>query len=107
MIKAWTNLETVVSVEHQWTATCRFADIVLPATTTYERDDIEQFGNHSNKGIVALRKIVEPMFESKDDFDIFRDYVVALTAKKRLLAAKRRWNGLKRFITVLVFRAVV
>ncbi|HIF9077729.1 TPA: trimethylamine-N-oxide reductase TorA [Photobacterium damselae] len=73
MIKAWTNLETVVSVEHQWTATCRFADIVLPATTTYERDDIEQFGNHSNKGIVALRKIVEPMFESKDDFDIFRD----------------------------------
>ncbi|MHA6613174.1 molybdopterin-dependent oxidoreductase [Photobacterium damselae] len=30
-------METVVSVEHQWTATCRFADIVLPATTTYER----------------------------------------------------------------------
>lgn len=73
MIKAWRKLETVVSVEHQWTATCRFADIVLPATTTYERDDIEQFGNHSNKGIIALRKIVEPMFESKDDFDIFRE----------------------------------
>lgn len=73
MIKAWRNLETVVSVEHQWTATCRFADIVLPATTTYERNDIEQFGNHSNKGIIAMKQIVEPMFESKDDFDIFRE----------------------------------
>ncbi|RXJ74089.1 trimethylamine-N-oxide reductase TorA [Veronia nyctiphanis] len=72
MIKAWRKLETVISVEHQWTASCRFSDIVLPATTTYERDDIEQFGNHSNKGIVALRKIVDPMFEAKDDFDIFR-----------------------------------
>ncbi|CAH0533051.1 Trimethylamine-N-oxide reductase 1 [Vibrio stylophorae] len=71
MIKAWRKLETVVSIDHQWTATCRFADIVLPATTSYERDDIEQFGNHSNKGIVAMRKVVEPMFESKDDYDIF------------------------------------
>ncbi len=73
MIKAWRKLETVVSVEHQWTATCRFADIVLPATTTYERNDIEQFGNHSNKGIIAMKQIVEPLFEAKDDFDIFRE----------------------------------
>lgn len=73
MIKAWRKLETVVSIEHQWTATCRFADIVLPATTTYERNDIEQFGNHSNKGILAMKQIVEPMFDAKDDFDIFRE----------------------------------
>ncbi|SMY33436.1 trimethylamine-N-oxide reductase TorA [Photobacterium andalusiense] len=73
MIKAWTKLQTVVSIDHQWTATCRFADIVLPATTTYERNDIEQYGNHSNAGIIALRKIVEPMFESRDDFEIFSE----------------------------------
>lgn len=73
MVTAWRKLETVVSVDHQWTATCRFADIVLPATTTYERDDVEQFGNHSNKGVIALYKVVEPMFDSKDDFDIFRE----------------------------------
>ncbi|GHA36162.1 trimethylamine-N-oxide reductase TorA [Photobacterium aphoticum] len=73
MIEAWQKLETVVSIDHQWTATCRFADIVLPATTTYERNDIEQYGNHSNAGIIALPKIVEPMYESKDDFEIFRE----------------------------------
>lgn len=73
MIKAWRKLETVVSIEHQWTATCRFADIVLPATTTYERNDIEQFGNHSNKGIIAMKQIVKPLFEAQDDFDIFRE----------------------------------
>ncbi|PSU89438.1 trimethylamine-N-oxide reductase TorA [Photobacterium kishitanii] len=73
MIKAWTKLQTVVSIDHQWTATCRFADIVLPATTTYERNDIEQYGNHSNAGIIALRKVVEPMYESKDDYEIFSE----------------------------------
>ncbi|QUJ70265.1 trimethylamine-N-oxide reductase TorA (plasmid) [Photobacterium sp. GJ3] len=73
MINAWQKLETVICVDHQWTATCRFADIVLPATTTHERDDIEQYGNHSNAGILALPKVVDPMFEAKDDFEIFRE----------------------------------
>ncbi|MBL0633732.1 trimethylamine-N-oxide reductase TorA [Aeromonas dhakensis] len=73
MIAAWRKLETVVSVDHQWTASCRFADIVLPATTTYERDDIEQWGSHSNAGILAMHKVVEPLFEARDDYDIFAD----------------------------------
>lgn len=32
MVKAWQNLETVVIHDFQWTATARFAGIVLPAT---------------------------------------------------------------------------
>ncbi|MCV5675742.1 molybdopterin-dependent oxidoreductase, partial [Escherichia coli] len=67
------SLETVVTIAHQWTASCRFADIVLPATTTYERDDIEQWGSHSNAGILAMYKVVEPLFEARDDYDIFAD----------------------------------
>lgn len=43
MIEAWKKLETVVVLpEHQWTASCRFADIVLPVTTRFERNDIER-----------------------------------------------------------------
>lgn len=71
MIEAWKKLETVVVLDHQWTASCRFADIVLPVTTRFERNDIEQFGTHSNKGLMALHQIVKPQYEAWHDFDIF------------------------------------
>lgn len=71
MIEAWGKLETVVVLDHQWTASCRFADIVLPVTTRFERNDIEQFGTHSNKGLMALHQVVKPQFEARHDFDIF------------------------------------
>lgn len=73
MIEAWKKLETVVVLDHQWTASCRFADIVLPVTTRYERNDIEQFGSHSNKGLMAIRQVVKPQYEARHDFDIFAD----------------------------------
>ena len=47
MVKAWQKLETFIVHDFQWTATARHADIVLPATTTYERNDIEQVGDYS------------------------------------------------------------
>ncbi|MEG9609048.1 trimethylamine-N-oxide reductase TorA [Citrobacter portucalensis] len=71
MIDAWKKLETVVVLDHQWTASCRFADIVLPVTTRFERNDIEQFGTHSNKGLMALHQIVKPQYEARHDFDVF------------------------------------
>lgn len=71
MIEAWKKLETVVVLDHQWTASCRFADIVLPVTTRFERNDIEQFGTHSNKGLMALRQVVKPQYEARHDFDVF------------------------------------
>ncbi len=95
MIKAWRKLETVVSVEHQWTATCRFADIVLPATTTYERNDIEQFGNHSNKGIIAMKQIVEPLFEAKDDFDIFRELCTRFDREEAFTGGKTKMQWIE------------
>ncbi|WP_461535536.1 trimethylamine-N-oxide reductase TorA [Spongorhabdus nitratireducens] len=73
MIRGWQNLETAIAIDHHWTATCRFADIVLPATTPYERNDIDGFGNHSRKGIIAMHKLVEPLFEARNDIDIFAD----------------------------------
>lgn len=33
IIEGWRKLETVIAIDNQWTSTCRFADIVLPATT--------------------------------------------------------------------------
>ena len=71
MLRAWRNLDTFIVHDVQWTATARYADIVLPATTSYERNDIEQIGDYALSHIMAMKKIVEPVFEARNDFDIF------------------------------------
>ncbi|WP_162869470.1 molybdopterin-dependent oxidoreductase, partial [Klebsiella quasipneumoniae] len=41
LVKAWQRPDTIVVNEPYWTATAKHADIVLPATTSYERNDLE------------------------------------------------------------------
>lgn len=62
-------LETFVVHESAWTATAKFADIVLPATLTVERDDIG--ANATDPVMVAMRRIVAPHGEARDDYAIF------------------------------------
>jgi trimethylamine-N-oxide reductase (cytochrome c) len=69
-IKAWQKPETVIVNEQFWTANARFADIVLPANTTFERNDIVSASEYSGRFIVGMPQLVESQFESKSDFDI-------------------------------------
>ncbi|MFD2174209.1 trimethylamine-N-oxide reductase TorA [Rhodobacter lacus] len=71
MLKAWEKLDTFIVHDFQWTATARHADIILPATTSYERNDIETIGDYSNLGILAMKQVVAPLYEAKNDYDIF------------------------------------
>jgi len=67
--RAWQKPETIVVNEPYWTATAKRADIVLPVTTTLERNDI---GYASQEGlIVAMKQVRAPHGESRSDFDIF------------------------------------
>ncbi len=40
LCEAWRRPETVVVHEQYWTAQAKFSDIVLPVTTSLEREDI-------------------------------------------------------------------
>ena len=70
LLTAWQKPETIVVHEPWWTATARHADIVLPATTTLERDDIAACTR--DKYVMAMEKAIEPIGEALDDFEIFR-----------------------------------
>ncbi|MDH2998617.1 trimethylamine N-oxide reductase I catalytic subunit [Pasteurellaceae bacterium LFhippo2] len=70
---AFQKLETVVSINYSWTATCRFSDIVLPACTPFERNDIDAYGSYSNRGVIAMQKLVDPLYQSRPDFEIFKE----------------------------------
>lgn len=67
--EAWQRPECVIVHEQFWTSTARRADIVLPVTTTLERNDI---GAASREGYyTAMRKVIEPYRGARDDYDIF------------------------------------
>lgn len=77
LIKALKTLKTFIVQEPWWTPTAKMADIVLPATTTLERDDISMGGSYSGDYVYAMRKIIHTPYEAKDDYEIY-----ALLAKK-------------------------
>lgn len=59
--------------EPWWTSTAKMADIVLPSTTSLERDDLTYGGSYSLDYVYAMKKVIEPLFEARDDYDIFAD----------------------------------
>lgn len=72
LIQAMQVVDTVIVQDPWWCASTRWADIVLASTTTVERDDITSGGTYSNDKVYAMKKIIEPVGESLDDFEIFR-----------------------------------
>lgn len=76
------NLEFVVNQSIWMEGDAGFADVILPSCTSFERWDISEwaslsgFGHHAqtqlNNRIVTLQhKCIEPLGESKSDYDIF------------------------------------
>jgi biotin/methionine sulfoxide reductase len=69
MLRAWRKPETIVVHEQYWNAHAKHADIVLPATTSLERDDIGSAGR--DRFMIAMKRAIAPVGEARDDYDIF------------------------------------
>lgn len=72
-VKALRKPRTIVVNEPYWTPTAKMADIVLPTTTQYERNDITMVGDYSNMYIAPMKQLVEKVGDSRDDYQIFCD----------------------------------
>lgn len=73
LIRAWQKPELVVISECFWTAAAKHADIVLPATTSFERNDLTMTGDYSNQHLVPMKQVVPPQAEARNDFDVFAE----------------------------------
>jgi anaerobic dimethyl sulfoxide reductase subunit A len=62
------QLDLIVVVDHFMTDTANMADMVLPACTIFEKDDLV-----AGMFLQMQRKAVQPEGESKADFDIFAE----------------------------------
>ncbi len=71
LVRAWRKPETIVVHESWWNAHARHADIVLPAATPVERNDIA--AANRDGFLAASHRIVAPPGEARSDYEIFRD----------------------------------
>ena len=70
-LRAWQRPETIVVHEPWWTPAARRADIVLPVTTTLERNDIGAAPNE--RFFVAMQQAVSPVGKARNEYDIYAD----------------------------------
>ncbi|WP_305830801.1 molybdopterin-dependent oxidoreductase [Photobacterium leiognathi] len=95
--QALNKLDFIATIDCQWTATCRFSDLVLPTTTVWERDELIPYGNATNRGVIGMKKLVEPMYESKDDYEIWRLFAAKFDREKQFTEGKTQIQWLKEF----------
>jgi len=67
------KVEFIVAQDHFLTPTARHADIVLPATTFWERNDVHTPWAGAGHYAIFMRQAIEPMYECRNDIDIFTD----------------------------------
>jgi biotin/methionine sulfoxide reductase len=79
--EAVARTDTIVVHEPFWTGMARHADIVLPSTTTLERDDIG--AARADPFLVAMRQVVEPVGQARNDYGTFAALAARLGAEER------------------------
>jgi len=102
------KLEFVVNQDVWFNSETRMADVILPACTNFERDDVSEFAAaggytvHASSGcnhriVVRQQKCLEPMWESKSDYQIFALLAERLGMKEDFTDGKTELEWVKAF----------
>ncbi|MFC1846411.1 molybdopterin-dependent oxidoreductase, partial [Chloroflexota bacterium] len=100
------NLEFAVNQDCHWQSETNYADIILPASTNFEQFDISEMaapgGYAANKTganyriIIYQKKCIEPLWESRPDWDIYCDLAERLGFKEEYTEGNSREDWLKK-----------
>ncbi len=98
LVQAWQLPDTVIVHEPWWNALARHADIVLPATTTLERNDIGRASNDAH--VYAMHKAVDPVGGARNDHDIFAGLATRLGFQERFTEGRSEMEWLRHLYDV-------
>ena len=85
------ELEMVVVADCFMNDTARYADYVLPASFWFEQEDMYPAAQQSHPYCTLNEKAIEPLFESKPDFEIFNLLFDALRLSECQVHTPREW----------------
>ncbi len=102
------QLEFVVNQDIWYNSETQMADVILPACTNFEREDVGEWGAaggytvHASSGcnfrvIVRQQKCIEPLWESKSDYEIFTLLADRLGMKEQFTDGKSELDWVKAF----------
>ncbi|MUL80293.1 MULTISPECIES: molybdopterin-dependent oxidoreductase [unclassified Mycolicibacterium] len=99
--RALRRVETIVVHDPYWTAMAKHADIVVPSTTAYEREDYS--GSRNDPLLVAMPALAQPYADSRDDYTTFSALAERLgfgerftegrTAREWLVHMYEKWSA--------------
>ena len=81
-VKALSQLEFFAADDIFWTEACRYADIVLPASTSFERSEVKCY---AGRFINYTKPVIAPVHDNRSDTDIICDLANALDLEDDLL----------------------
>ncbi len=93
LLKAWEKPEFVAQSEIWWHPSARHADLVLPAASPLERNDIVA----SSTSVEAKPKMIDPLFESRTDFDAFTGVAERLGIDLQFTEGKSEMDWVRNF----------
>ena len=84
MYEALKKLDFFAATDLFMTDTCKYADIVLPVCSSFERGEFKAYpGGYA----FYTKPVIEPLYESRSDTDIFRDLSRVMHLNDELLEA--------------------
>jgi len=98
LVAAWQRPQTIIVHEPWWNPLARHADIVLPATTTLERNDIGRASNDAH--IYAMHQAVAPVGSARNDHDIFAGIAARLGFAERFTEGRGEMDWLRHLYDV-------
>ena len=102
------KIEFMVNQDCWWCSETRYADIILPACTNFERDDIGEFGNcgwmspdtfsgNIRRVIVYMKKCIEPLRESKPDYWIYSQLAARLGMEQEYTEGRSEEDWIRKY----------
>lgn len=99
--RALARVDTIVVHDPYWTAMAKHADIVVPSTTAYEREDYS--GSRNDPLLVAMPSLAQPYADSRDDYATFsalaerlgfgEQFTEGRTAREWLAHLYEKWSA--------------
>ena len=89
------KMDLIIDQQIEWTGSAEYADVVLPVNSWVEFQDVEMGASCSNPFLQVWKGGIKPIFDSRDDGEVFAGVARALTER----TGDQRFADYFKFIT--------